>query len=215
MARRYDVTLPLRADIPTYPGEPGPRREDLARIDRGDPANVGALSLGLHTGTHVDAPIHFLPGGTGVDQLPLDALIGPATLVEIDADRLVGAADLDRHLAGHPADRVLLKTRNSSVWSSRPTKFLRDYVALGLDGAEWLIERGARLIGIDYLSIEGFDAPGHPVHRLLLGAGVVILEGVDLSAVPPGRYDLACLPLLIPGADGAPARVVLTADDGR
>lgn len=212
MTRIFDITLPLRSDLPVYPGEPGPRREDLARLDRGDPANVSSLFLGLHTGTHLDAPIHFLPGGAGIDEVPLDALMGPARVIEIQGDQAINGAALVA--AGAPgAERILCKTRNSVLWSESPTEFRRDYLGLAADGAEWLIAHGVQAIGIDYLSIEGFDAPGHPVHHALLGAGVAIIEGLDLRDVPPGDYFLVCLPLRLPGADGSPARAVLLADE--
>ena len=210
MTHVYDLTLPLRADLPTYPGEPGPKIEPLARLDHGDPANVSALSLGLHTGTHVDAPIHFLPGRTGVDALPLESLVGPVTVIEVEDVPLVGARELAAaHAQSSPAARILLKTRNSTFWDSEPTTFRTDYVALALDGADWLVAQGVRLVGIDYLSIEAFEAPEHPVHHRLLEAGIVIVEGLDLRRVSAGSYWLTCLPLLVPGADGAPARVLL------
>ena len=216
MGRAYDLTLPLRADLPTYPGEPGPRTEPLARLDRGDPANVSALSLGLHTGTHVDAPIHFLPEGVGVDALPLESLAGPAAVIEIDDVPLIGARELAAaHAHSTPPRRLLLKTRNSAFWDNHPTAFRTDYTALALDGAEWLVAQGVCLVGIDYLSIEAYEAAGHPVHRRLLGAGVVIVEGLDLRQVSAGAYWLVCLPLLVPGADGAPARVLLFESESR
>jgi len=201
-----DVTVPIRAGMVAYEGDPPVTVTRPLSIAAGAPANVSAITLSSHTGTHVDAPAHFLDGAGTLDEVPLGALLGPALVVEaLDApviDRWQ-CARLD--LAG--VDRVLFRTRNSSLWQRE--EFVRDYVALDLDAARELIERGIRLVGIDYLSIEAFEARGHPVHKLLLGAGVVILEGLDLSAVAPGRYELICLPLRLARGDGAPCRVLL------
>jgi arylformamidase len=189
-----------------YEGDPGVEVAPRLEIARGDTANVSLLSMGSHTGTHVDAPVHFIEGGATVEALPLDVLIGPALVAEVGCERLIGRRDLE----AMPLDgqsRLLLKTRNSALWAAGD--FSRDFVALDLEGARHLTERGLRLIGIDYLSIEAFHSPGHPVHRHLLGAGVVILEGLDLSRVAPGVYELVCLPLPVRGIDGAPCRAVL------
>lgn len=189
-----------------YEGDPGVEIAPRLEIARGDTANVSLLSMGSHTGTHVDAPAHFIEGGATVESLPLDSLIGPALVAEVGCERLIGRRDLEPLLLGGQS-RLLLKTRNSALWAAGG--FSRDFVALDLEGARYLTERGLRLIGIDYLSIEAFHSPGHPVHRHLLGAGVVILEGLDLSRVAPGVYELVCLPLPVRGIDGAPCRAVL------
>ena len=166
------------------------------------------MKLGTHTGTHMDAPLHFIAGAKGIDTLPLDLLIGPALVIEADADRLVEPRHLtDPRIASH--SRVLLKTRNSALWDRQ--SFARDYISLSLEGARLLMDRGVKLIGIDYLSIEGFGAEGHPVHRTLLGAGIVIVEGLDFRRVTPGVYELYCLPLRIAGGDGSPCRAILRA----
>ncbi len=189
-----------------YEGDPGVEIAPRLEIARGDTANVSLLSMGSHTGTHVDAPAHFIEGGATVEALPLDSLIGPALVAEVGCERLIGRRDLEPLPLGSQS-RLLLKTRNSALWAAGD--FSRDFVALDLEGARHLTERGLRLIGIDYLSIEAFHSPGHPVHRHLLGAGVVILEGLDLSRVAPGVYELVCLPLPVRGIDGAPCRAVL------
>lgn len=189
-----------------YEGDPGVEIAPRLEIARGDTANVSLLSMGSHTGTHVDAPAHFIEGGATVESLPLDSLIGPALVAEVGCERLIGRRDLEPLLVGDES-RLLLKTRNSALWAAGG--FSRDFVALDLEGARYLTERGLRLIGIDYLSIEAFHSPGHPVHRHLLGAGVVILEGLDLSRVAPGVYELVCLPLPVRGIDGAPCRAAL------
>jgi arylformamidase len=206
MPRMIDISLPIREGMIVYEGDPGISVSPALSIDRGDPANVSTLNLGSHTGTHMDAPLHFIPGGSSIDALPLDLLVGPALVAEIDAERVIERSHLERlPLADHP--RVIFKTRNSALWD-RPS-FSREYVAMSHDGAKLLIERGVKLVGVDYLSIEGFGAQGHPVHKTLLGAGMVILEGLDLRRVTPGVYELYCLPLRIAGGDGSPCRAIL------
>lgn len=208
---RYDVTVPLRPGIPAYPGEAGPVLELLKARRRGDAADVGRLLLSLHTGTHVDAPTHFLDGGGGVETLPLDALVGPCLVLDVEAAPDVSAAALEARLGGAVPDRLLLRTRNSTgappLWAKE--SFDPGFAAIGHDAARWLADRRVRLVGIDYLSVEPFGAAEPLTHLALLGAGVVVVEGLDLRAVPPGLYQLTCLPALLPGADGAPARVLL------
>jgi arylformamidase len=201
-----DISLPVREGMVLYEGDPDIAVTSALALERGDPANVSTLRLGSHTGTHMDAPRHFIEGAAGIDTLALDVLIGPALVTAVDTERLIEPSHLAAvGLEGHT--RVIFKTRNSALWD-RAT-FVHDYVALSLDAAVQLIERGVKLIGIDYLSIEAFGAVGHPVHKALLGAGVVILEGLDLRRVSPGAYDLYCLPLRIAGGDGSPCRAVL------
>jgi arylformamidase len=209
--RLFDVTVPLRPGMPTYDSEPGPELAPLHRMARGDPSDVSVLSLGSHTGTHVDAPSHFLPGADGVESLPLDALMGPAFVVDLQESHEITHAQLAR--AGLPvgAQRLLLKTSNSALWDD--PNFRTDYVALGEEAAEWLVRCNVRLVGIDYLSVERYGSSEFPVHKRLLSAGIVVLEGLDLRQVGAGAYWLACLPLKFQGADGAPARVVLWQDD--
>ncbi len=203
-----DISLPIREGMIVYEGDPGVTVDSALAISRGEPANVSSLKLGSHTGTHMDAPRHFIEGAKSIDTLPLDLLIGPALVLEVDADRLVEPRHLtDPRIASHT--RVLLKTRNSSLWDRQ--SFAREYVALSLEGARHLIDRGVKLIGIDYLSIEAFGAEGHPVHKTLLGAGIVVLEGLDFRTVTPGVYELYCLPLRIAGGDGSPCRAILRA----
>ena len=203
----YDVSVPLHPGMPTYAGEPGPCLEFRSSMARGDPINLSTLSLGSHTGTHVDAPHHFLDGALTVEALPLNALVGPAHVCEHSSASHITAADLDR--AGLPADarRLLLKTSNGRFWDD--AAFHSNFVALAPDAAPWLVDCGYILVGIDYLSIEQFGSPAHEVHKTLLGAGVVILEGLDLRRVAPGSYFLVCAPLRVVGAEGAPTRVFL------
>ena len=209
--RIYDVSVPISELTPTYPGDPGIRVEAWASIAKGDAANVSRLDFGAHTATHVDAPAHFIEGAAKVDSLSLDVLIGRARVVEIAPYvRAVSAETLAAHdLAG--ATRVLFKTRNSAFWADSHSGFRTDFTYLAPDAARALVGGGVRLVGTDYLSIEEFKAERFETHRILLSNGVVIVEGLDLSGVPAGDYELICLPLKIAagGGDGAPARAIL------
>ncbi len=203
----YDVSVPLRADMPTYGGEAGPVLDFLSLLSRGDAMTISALSLGSHTGTHVDAPAHFLDGAPTIDSLPLDALVGPAYVAEFGGDTHITSADLDSMAIPADCRRLLFKTRNSRLWDD--PSFHPDFIALAPDAAKALVERDIRLVGIDYLSIERFHASPHEVHETLLASGVVILEGLDLRRIAPGPYLLVCAPLNVVGAEGAPARTFL------
>lgn len=205
--RTYDVTVPLRAEMPAWEGETGPRLEWRSRIEQGGDYDLSVVTLSSHSGTHVDAPAHYEAGGPTVESLAADTLVGPAVVVEHGRPADITAADLEALGVDGGRSRVLFKTVNGALWDD--AAFHRDYVALARDGAERLVELGVRLVGIDYLSIESFESPGFRVHHTLLGAGVVVLEGVDLRRVPPGEYLLVCAPLPMAGAEGAPARVFL------
>ena len=209
MSRIYDISVPIRSGGIVYPGNPEIDISLQQAVAKGAGANVSAICFGSHTGTHADASRHFFDDGQPVDQIPLDRLIGPALLVSFPDDvRAVGAAELKAHdLRGRK--RILLRTRNSALLSQK--QFAPDYTYLAPDGAEYLVDKGIELVGIDYLSIEQFHSGHHRTHRTLLAKSVVILEGLDLSVPPPGEYQLICLPLRIEGCDGAPARAVLIA----
>ncbi len=189
-----------------FEGDPPVEVTAALALDRGDPANVSRLTLGSHTGTHVDAPSHFIAGGDTLDRVPLEAFMGPARVVEWPGGP-IGRAALESAGALAGVARVLFRTGNSALWAQG--RFVRDYQALTLDAAQALVAAGVVLVGADYLSVEAFGARGHPVHHCLLEAGVAILEGLDLSAVRPGRYELLCLPLRLRDGDGAPARALL------
>jgi arylformamidase len=206
MPKIYDVTAPLTADLPVYPGDPPFRLEPHQQIAAGDPYNLGRLSLSTQSGTHVDAPYHFLADGAAVDALPLEILMGKARLIELMGRDRIDRADLEA-LDLRDDLRVLLKTRMSGLM--RQADFHADHVYLTEDAATYLAQAGIKLVGVDYLSFEKPGTTEYPAHHALLSAGVVIVEGLDLSEVEAGEYDLVCLPLRIPGADGAPARVVL------
>ena len=209
MSRIYDISVPVRTGGLIYPGNPEITIELQQAIARGAGANVSKVSLGSHTGTHVDAARHFFDDGETVDQIDLARFIGPAILIEFESTLMsIGARDLEaRDLNGHT--RVLLRTRNSGFVTD--PEFRKDYTFLAPDGAELLVSRGVELVGIDYLSIEQFHSGHHRTHRTLLENGVVIVEGLNLSAVPPGEYDFICLPLRLDGLDGSPSRAVLLA----
>lgn len=209
MSRIYDISVPIRSGGIVYPGNPEIEITLQQAVAKGAGANVSTIRFGSHTGTHADAARHFFDDGQSVDQIPLDRLIGPALLVSFADDvRAVGAAELKAHdLRGHK--RILLRTRNSAFLSGKD--FVPGYTFLAPDGAQYLVDLGVEVVGVDYLSIEQFHSGHHRTHRTLLAKSVVILEGLDLSAPPPGEYQLICLPLRIVGCDGAPARAVLIA----
>lgn len=211
----YDLSLPLSSRLPVWPGDPPVSVIRTSSLDRGDAANVSRLDMGSHTGTHIDAPLHFEPGAAPVDRLPLEILMGPARLVELPVEKKISRADLERlDLTG--VVRLLFKTKNSRLWkeavegaSPKASKFYKDYIYLAEDAAAYLVDIGVRLVGVDYLSVESFTEKTFATHHRLLRAGVVILEGLNPSAVPPGDYELIALPLRIEGGDGAPSRVIL------
>lgn len=204
-----DISVPLQNGLVVWPNDRPLEVRRLRSLEH-DKANVSEICISSHSGTHVDPARHFLADGRTVDQLPLDILNGPADVADFcHVERMVTAADLDA--AALPADcrRLLLRTTNSRFWAEEGRTFRTDYVGLSPDGAEWIVRRGIQLVGIDYLSVEPYRLPGHPVHKTLLQADVILLETLNLSAVSPGRYQLICLPLLIAGGDGAPARAAL------
>jgi arylformamidase len=207
MSEWIDVSVPIRTGMPHWPDNPPIVVEKMMDMDQGAAANVSKISLGVHTGTHVDAPAHFTPGAVGVDALPLDALVGVARVIEIAGDAVTVAALEAANITR--GERILLKTRNSPAAWQR-SDFVKDAVALTAESAAWLAERGVMTLGIDYLSVGSYAAEnGEAVHHALIDAGIIIIEGLDLTEVPAGPCDLVCLPLKIAGADGAPARAIV------
>jgi arylformamidase len=207
----YDITVPIRAAMPVYEGDPGVKIDPWSAFARGDSSNVSMLNFGAHTGTHVDAPAHFIDGANTIDKLSLETLIGRARVVSVPDDVLEIGPDF---LAGCDLDgveRIIFHTRNSAFWGGEG--FRKDFTHLAPEAAQLLVERGLKLVGTDYLSIEKFHSGHHRTHLTLLRANVVIVEGLNLSDVPPGDYELICLPLKIAdgAGDGAPARAVLRA----
>ena len=202
-----DISLPVSPALPVWPGSPPVEMTRRLALDRGDPVNDTTIRLSVHTGSHVDAPLHFLAGGASADVLPLATLIGPAHVAAAAADEAISAAVLERLAIPPATERLLLQTKNSSRWADAGA-FQPDYVALTADAARWVVERGIRLIGLDALSIQRYG-DGPQTHLTLLEAGVIIIEGLNLSGVVPGAYELICLPVRLAGAEGAPVRAVL------
>ena len=203
-----DISIPLAPGIPVWPGSVGYALTRSSCPENGDPVMNSTLGMDVHVGTHVDAPCHFIPGGAGSEALPLDVVIGPVRVAALDevecvTPEVLSALDLEPDVT-----RLLLRTRNSKLWSCGEQEFRRDFVALTAEAARWLVEHGIELVGIDYLSVQRFGDPSL-THEILLGAGIVVLEGLNLASVAPGNYELICLPLRLVGSDGAPARAVL------
>jgi arylformamidase len=201
-----DVSVPLDANLPTYPGNTPFSLEAIKRISRGDSSNVSTLHMSAHAGTHVDAPRHFFDEAPGTEVLPLEMLIGRARVIEVTSRKGVtaealAATDLSEDV------RVLIKTYNSRLWGN--PVFHADFIGVTESGAKHLVEHGVKVVGVDYLSVEEFKKPGAPAHHVLLGGGTIVIEGLNLRDVEPGVYEMFCLPLCIVGSDGAPARVVL------
>ncbi len=201
----YDVTVPVHPRMPVYPGDPPVVLEPRAQMSKGDPANVCYCGMGTHTGTHVDAPFHFIETGRKLHEIPLNLMVGRARVVEVTSRKIdvetLSRLDLGEHI------RVLFKTRNSQLWQQEA--FSPDYVFITPEAAAKLVANGVKLVGIDYLSVEEYGSETFPTHVELLSNGVVILEGLDLRAVDAGDYELLCLPLKLMDSDGAPARVIL------
>ena len=202
-----DISVPLQSRMVLWPGDPFVKIEQSYDVEAGDPYTVSAISMGSHTGTHIDAPRHFIRGGVGIDGMPLEAMIGPARVISIHDPESVKFAELKRHRI-RQGERILFKTLNSiRCW--KVDHFIEDFVYISQNAAEYLVTQQVLTVGIDYLSVDSFKKGGIGVHQLLLEGGVWIIEGLDLSRVKPGKYELICLPLNILKADASPARAVL------
>ncbi|NPV56192.1 MAG: cyclase family protein [Anaerolineae bacterium] len=209
MIKIYDISLTIAPEMPTWPGDPKLVLERVNKMEEGANANVTRLDMGVHTGTHIDAPYHFVMEGGTVEHVPLDVLIGPAQVITMpDSLSTIHRKDLEQ--IGVPAGttRLLIKTRNSRLWGEHVNEFDTSFVALEPDAAQYLVDRGVKFVGIDYLSIAPFKR-SKETHQILLRANVVILEGANLWQVPSGEYQMYCLPLKLAKTDGAPARVIL------
>lgn len=204
----YDISLTITPALPVWSGDPPVRLSQPSHLERGDICTITRLDISAHTGTHLDAPAHFIRGGSTVETLDLDTLIGPALVVDARGHGHLTAEAFDALAIPAGVRRLLLRTDNSLHWQRGETTFAEDFIAIDPSGAAWLVARGVRLVGIDYLSVGSFDN-GVPTHEILLGAGVIAVEGLDLSAIEPGEYQLICLPIKLGGADGAPCRAVL------
>jgi arylformamidase len=204
----YDVTLPITENMVVWPGAQPPKMKFLGHVDNGDHNTSSEVTFGTHTGTHLDAPLHFMKGGGTVGDLDINVLVGRARLFEApSADRLTAAVFESLNIPAG-TERVLVRTRNSKRWAEGHTEFDTNYVAVTADGAQWLVDHGVRLIGVDYLSVAEYRDTSTP-HHILLGANVIPLEGLNLTGVPTGEYLLAALPMPLADRDGAPMRVVL------
>lgn len=205
-AKWIDISISLKSGMVHWPGDPAVSIKRVLNINKGDDCNVSRLSIGSHTGTHMDAPLHFLRKGKGLDQMPLDATIGPARIIEIKDQESIKAEELKTHKIQR-GERILFKTINSRYRKSN--KFRKNFIYIAQDGARYLARKHVCVVGIDYLSVGGFYKDSLETHRALLRAGIWIIEGLNLSKVKAGKYDLVCLPLKILNSDGAPARAVL------
>lgn len=201
-----DISVPLHEGTPLWPGSVGINLQRVNSLQNGDKTNDSSLNCDVHAGTHVEVPLHYIKGGKSIDQLSLDILCGLAIIAELPTTDMIDKNILHSLDIPYGVKRIIFKTSNSGLWASN--KFTSDYVALTEDGARWIIDKGIKLVGIDYLSIAPYDN-SQPVHYMLLKAGVTILEGVDLSQVKPGKYELICLPLKLINAEAAPARAIL------
>lgn len=204
-----DISMSIREDMIVFPGDPGFRRVPILSQSKGDPANVYTYEMSSHTGTHIDFPRHFIIDGRSLKDIPLERFIGEAYVVDVShTEDLIKIKDL-RNLPQPLLPKILLKTRNSKKGYLKGKRFFPNYVALGLEAAEYLVKRGVQTIDIDYLSIDEYGTKDHAVHKYLLGRGISIIEGLDLHKVLPGKYFFICLPLNIPSAEGSPARAIL------
>ena len=202
-----DISVPVRNGMVHWPGDPPFQIERAMDQEKGDVATVSRMALGVHTGTHMDAPLHFIRHAPGIDTMPLDATVGPARVIEIRDRQSIKREELSGHRIS-AGERILFKTVNSDhSWNS--DRFDEDFVFISQDGARFLTERGVRTVGVDYLSVGGYRQDGLETHAALLGAGIWVIEGLNLSGIDPGKYELVCLPLKLMGAEGAPARAIL------
>jgi arylformamidase len=204
----YDISLTISPDSVVWPGDPNVVFERVGKIEEGANSNVTRVQMSVHTGTHVDSPFHFIPEGESVDKLSLKILTGRAYVLHLPDVDLITAAVLERSEIPPRTRRLLFKTRNSDYWTNQASGFQTDFVAISADGAQFLVDRGVKLVGVDYLSVAPYKN-SRPTHEILLKAGTVIVEGLDLSKVSQGRYTLYCLPSKLEGSDGAPTRAIL------
>jgi arylformamidase len=202
-----DITVPVRNGMVHWPGDPSFQIKRTLDQENGDTCTLSQMTLSVHTGTHMDAPLHFLKGGPTIDEMPLDATIGSARVIQIRDRKSIRREELIEHEI-EASERVLFKTANSdNLWTK--DEFDEDFIFIEKEGAEYLAERGVRVVGVDYLSVGGFKQDAVETHQALLGAGVWVIEGLNLSGIEPGAYDLICLPLKLMEAEGSPARAIL------
>jgi len=203
-----DISLPLHPHMPVWPGDPAFQLERVQSIGEDSAANVSRMAGGVHIGTHVDAPLHFIEAGAAIDELDLSLFMGRAYVVEFGTQDHLDRKAFEEAKIPTGASRLLLKTSNSELWRRDDREFNESFLAVSADGADWLVETGIQLVGVDYLSVAPFQ-DSIPTHQKLLSAGIVVVEGLNLSVVEPGWYGFYCLPLKLVGSEGAPARAVL------
>jgi arylformamidase len=205
----FDISVAIHPKFPVWPGDPQVVLERYRKLSNGDASNDSRLACSVHSGTHLDAPAHFIENGATVEQLPLGMLVGTATVVEFPEIDMITPDLLETQKLDSQTERLLLKTKNSNLWTDPDHEFNPDFVALSAESARWIVNSGIKLVGIDYLSIQMFKDVEPLTHRILLEADIIILEGLNLREVEPGEYQLICLPLKLAGSDGAPARTIL------
>ncbi len=208
MTELIDISVPLHAGLPVWPGSSGVRISREMNIAGGDIANVSRMDIDVHAGTHIDAPLHFLDGADTTDDIDLHKFIGPCYVADFRGLQRITAADLERAGIPEGTQRLLLKTDNSDFWKDFAQPFRSDFCALTLDGAHWVVDRGMVLVGIDCHSIQMYNDP-YDTHVVLLERKVVIMESLNLRDADPGAYELLCLPLRVRGLEGVPVRAVL------
>jgi len=205
----YDISIPISEDMHIFPGDPPFTVTKIKEISKGKTANVSSIAMGSHTGTHIDPPLHFVKDSQGIDKIPLDRFVGRAIVIDLcNVETEITKKDLDEFDEKITrGDIVLFKTKNSEIWNGK--EFREDFIYLTKDAGQYLLKKGIKTVGIDYLSIEEYKNKTAPVHHLLLENDVIIIEGVNLKGIKPGEYFFACLPLKIKEGDGAPARAIL------
>jgi arylformamidase len=208
----YDISVTVTPNIPVWPGDIPVWLERVKKLEDGASDNNSQMKMGVHTGTHVDSPFHFVKGGIKVDELPLETMIGPCQVIQMeDKVDLITAEEIKKSTFRSDVPRVIFKTRNEKYWVNKLKDFQEDFVGVSVDGADLLVKAGMKFVGVDYLSVAPYGF-GKVVHDVLLKAGLILLEGVDLTGVPAGVYTLYCLPIKLGATEGAPARVILISD---
>ena len=213
MREYFDISLPYTVGLTRWPVAQQPAIMRTRDMSKGASGNVSRIEASVHHGTHIDAPLHYIADGKSIETLPLEVLMGRATVVALPDVDMITESVLDSVAFPPNCERILFKTGNSDLWNELEHEFHYDSVTVTPEAAQILVDRGVRLVGVDYLSVEEYGLEGNATHKILLGAEVVIVEGLDLRAVDSGEYEMACLPIKISGSDGAPARVVLWKDD--
>lgn len=205
----HDISVPVSDALLIWPGDPAVQVTRISRLEEGDTSTVSQVRMTTHSGTHIDAPSHFIPDAPGLEDISLQVLVGPAIIVDAGDAGSLSKNTLEGLSIPEGTDRLLFRTRNSERWSrAGGEEFFRDYVGITQDGARWLVSRGVRLVGVDYLSVAAYRE-NTATHRILLESGVVLLETINLRDISPGRYQLVCLPLKLIGSEAAPARAIL------